>query len=234
MKAKDFNTFSFQFSIFTPTLLFSANKILANLASKFSNIFDGTPVALPLPQEAPKEIPRLILSSSEGKLKLEIAASRVNLFRFRKEDDTVILENDFLKTCIDVFNEYINFTSAKVGRLAIVAVRFLEDTNPGLTLAKHFCQERWLIEPFNRPENFELHSHKKYELDTFRVNSWVRCKSGFLKQRNVPIILVEQDINTLSEEIETKEFNIEQIKDFSNLAKEEQKSILNKYFPDNG
>ncbi len=50
----------------------------------------------------------------------------------------------------------------------------------------------------------------------------------------MPIILVEQDINTLSEEIETNEFNIEQIKDFSNLAKEEQKSILNKYFPDNG
>ncbi len=228
--SRDFNILSLQFSIFTPALLFSSNKILGNLMSKFSDIFDGDPTVLPLPKDAPVEIPRLTLPSYDKNIKLEIALSRANMFKYRKEDDIVIDEKSFLKICSDVFREYIDCTSAKVGRLALVVVKSLENPNPGLALARHFCKDELMTEPFNRPESFEIHSHKKYEFSGFKVNSWVRCKSGILQKANVPIILVEQDINTLSEELEKNEFDIDQTLSFIPLAAEEQRKILDKYF----
>lgn len=230
ISAREFDILSSQFSIFTHASLFSPNKILGNLMSKFSDTFDGDTTVLPIPSDAPREIPRLTLLSSDNKIKLEIAVSRVNLFKYRKEDATGIDENSFLKICSDVFKEYIDCTSAKVGRLALVIVKSLEDSNPGLTLARHFCKDELMVEPFNRPERFEIHSHKKYKLSNFNVNSWVRCKSGILKKDNVSIILVEQDINTLSEELENNEFDIDQIQDFAAVAAEEQKTIFDKYF----
>ena len=233
IRAKEFNTLLLQFSIFTPGLHFSTNKVLGSLVSKFADTFNGNTTALPLPQDAPIEIPRIILPSADGRLKLDIAISRANFFRYLGQEEAVIDDSSFFKICLEVFKEYITCTNAKVGRLAIVAVKFIKEENPGLALAKHFCKDEWIEQPFNHPEGFEIHSHKKYVLNDFKINSWVRCKSGFLKKDNVKIILVEQDINTLSEEIEQNDFNIVQIKKFSNIVVKEQKSILNRYFPNN-
>lgn len=230
ISAKEFRILSLQMGIFTPALRFSSSEILGKLMGKFPDTFDGDPVAIPLPPDAPKEIPRLILPSSDGKTKLEISESKANFFRYRTEDDGVIDVNSWLKRGSDVFEEYIKCTFAKVGRLALVAIRFLENPNPGSTLAQHFCKEKWIREPFNRPESFEVHSHKKYEFSHFKVNSWVRCKSGILKKDNAPIILVEQDINTVSEEIDKKGFDNKQIRSFADLATKEQESVLNKYW----
>jgi hypothetical protein len=228
---KDFGILSLQFSMFTPNISFSINKILGVLMDKFGDVFDEAPISFPIPEDAPKEIPRLILQSSDKRLKLEIAISRVNLFVYWKEDDVMIDVKAFSELCSDIFKEYLNSTSATVGRIALVSLKFAENDNPALTLAKHFCKEEWIVEPLNRPENFELHSHKRYELDTFTINSWVRCKTGALKKDNKPIVLVQQDINTLLEEIEKNEFDIEQIGKFLKLVIEEQNSILKKYFP---
>src|SRR5207237_1331542 len=53
------------------------------------------------------------------------------------------------------------------------------DTHPALSLAKHFCQQRWLDGPLNRPGDFEMHTHKRFRLDDlFEINSWFRCKTG--------------------------------------------------------
>ena len=87
-------------------------------------------------------------------------------------------------------------------------------------MAQHFCKEKWLTVPFNRPESFEIHAHKRYFFaDRFNVNSWVRCKTGLLVNPDrESIILIEQDINTVAEEMETREFSAEEIKDFFRLV----------------
>ncbi len=232
VQARDFRILSLQCSIFAPELLFNPNKILGNLMSKFSGTFDGNTTVLPLPSNAPKEIPRLILTSSDEKIRLEISEERVNFFRYRDENDTLIDKNAFFELCSVVYKEYMEFTFAKVARLALISRKFFGNENPGLTLVQNFCKESLLEEPFNRPENFEIHSHKKYKFDEFNVNSWVRCKSAALQADKTPIILVEQDINTIANEIENNEFSIEEIIKFINLATSEQDITLCKYFPE--
>ena len=236
IKARDFKIFSIQLSIFTPELNFSLNKIHIDLGSKHSSILDGDPVLLPLPAHAPPEIPRLIMSGTDQKIKLEVAKSRLNLFRFRKEDIEDIDVGGFLGEGLKIINDYIKHTSARVGRMAVVKRLFVENDNPGLTLASHFSKDEWMKEPFNRPESFEVHAHKKYILPKNKqlVNSWVRCKTGRLKNIDQPIILIEQDINTLAEDLDKNDFDIRFIKEFYNEVFEEHADILNKSFPNNG
>ena len=177
VQAKDFRILSLQFSIYTPELLFNPNKILGNLMNKFSDTFDGNTTVLPLPKNALKEVPSLILLSSDQRIRLSISEARADFVRYRDEDDTLIDKDAFAKLCSDVYREYMESTSARVGRIAFVSIKYLMNDCPGLTLAQNFCKGNLLEEPFNRPENFEIHSHKKYILDDFNVNSWVRCKS---------------------------------------------------------
>ncbi len=232
IKAKKFNLITLQASIFTPALQFSANKTLGGLVSKFSSIFDGPPISFPLPQTAPQDIPRLILKDSAEKFKLEVTLNRVNCFRYLKSDDGIIDQDDFFKQVVLIFKEYVSLTFAKIGRLAIVAVRVMKEENPGEVLAQHFCKDKW-IEGKLLPYNFEVHSHKKYTLDGFNVNNWFRCKSGRMIKSTDNVIVVEQDMNTLSEELEKKDFSMGQITEFLGKAFMEQYNLLATFFPNN-
>ncbi len=229
----EFEIISIQTTVFTPSLSFAAPKLMTSALEKWGELFDSSPISMPLPSDAPSEIPRIILQSSTMHHKLELAPKRANLFWLRQaETDKIILE-DYLCFAAGLLCDYVNIVSGKVGRIAAVLNRSLIDPNPGLFLAQHFCKEKWLSAPFNRPESFEIHSHKRYSLaDRFNVNSWVRCKTGFLvKPDRKSIILVEQDINTIPEEMETREFSDEEIRDFSRLVEVEFDSILSLYFP---
>jgi len=232
MYGENFKINSIQISIFTPVILFSKNKILEKLMNNFADIFNGNTICYPIPTDAPKNIPQIILDSADKKLKLEIAENRVNLFRNRQNDDVIIDVKKFSSLCFKILKEYKEYTKATIGRLAVVTVKYLENKNPSLALVEHFCKSKWLNEPFNRPENFEIHSQKKYTLDRFNINSWVRCKTGNLVKENIPIVLITQDINSFAEELDEKNFSIEELKKFAELAIKEQEQILEKYFPE--
>jgi hypothetical protein len=103
-------------------------------------------------------------------------------------------------------------------------------------LARHFCRDRWLTAPLNRPESFELHAHKRYTPPTlphFVINSWIRAKTGHLGQEpeRIPIVLVEQDLNTIPEEASSRDFSASDITDFLRTVPPELESILLLYFP---
>lgn len=227
--AKDFRIFSYQTSLFTVTGSFVTNKILSSMLSKFSKNFDGNPVVLPLPSDTPPGIPRIILQSKDDSLKLEISPSRINIFcnlvNFNSNIDIDFYFDLFLK----IFEDYLTASGLKVGRLASVSTKFKKDDNPGLTLAKYFCKQQFIDNPLKRPEKFELHAFKKYNFNNFKVNSWIRFKTGILTLTKESIILVEQDINTLAEEMEKRLFSINEIETFQNFSKIEHEQILEKY-----
>lgn len=121
--------------------------------------------------------------------------------------------------------------------MAALLKRYVQHSSPGLFLAKHFCKERWLTGPLNRPGDFELHAHKRFLLaGKFDVNSWVRSGTGIVSsgEERQPIVLVEQDLNTLSEDMETRDFTKEDIEGFFSSAATELDVILRLYYPVGG
>ena len=66
------------------------------------------------------------------------------------------------------------------------------------------------------------------------VNSWIRIRAVKIGAEAYRYVAVEQDINTLSEEIDKRTFNADEIKFWYRAASSEFDTILGLYFQDNG
>jgi len=193
-------------SIFTPDLSINDSFGLLNLFRNLSGKrFDGELFSTPIPQDAPAEIPRMILKSRDKAWKLEISLERTNIV-FQQVPNFSISPpetQDFVSFASDVFKAYKNETRVRVGRLALVTERYLEmpGESPPQFIADKYCKQQYLKAPFNNPSAFELHSLKNYKWQGFQINSWVRLRSTTLSDPvNAPILLVMNDLNTLAQE----------------------------------
>ncbi|MBI2402156.1 MAG: hypothetical protein HYW06_03375 [Gemmatimonadetes bacterium] len=221
-----------QVVLFTPDEEISAAKLLKGLVVRWVDLFDADPLLLPAPDGAPRALPRLILRSKTGDWRCQVSSERLDVF-WQRTGEAVPFPG--LSKALSLLQEYRTFLGARVARLAAVLTRFAPAELPGLVLARHFCTQRWSTAPLNRPENFELHAHKRFMLGgRFMVNSWVRNKtatasSGSAGERS--IVLVEQDLNTLAEDIASRDFSQDEIGAFFQAAESEFDTILGLYYP---
>jgi hypothetical protein len=235
LSAKNFSLALCQASLFTPDEEISTAKITKSLLPKWLERFDADPMLLPYEHGMPRELPRIILKSKTDAWRCDIASLRINLIwqQPRIAVPAPTLEGFYFEA-VKFLTEYASLLECRVGRIAAIIHRYACHDNPGRLLASHFCRDRWLDKPLNRPENFELHSHKKFSLrGQFEVNSWIRNKTGSLSQREErsPIVLVEQDLNTLSEEADKRSFGEQEIRNFFAFAAAEFETILKIYYP---
>lgn len=237
LAAKDFALASCQATLFTPDEEVSPAKLMRNLLPRWIERFDSNPTILPFPagMPVPRDIARVILESASSEWRCEIASARINLFwRKNRKESQAPTPAEFYDVAAGLLNEYCNFLQARVGRLAAVMKRYAPQDSPGLLLAKHFCQERWLSVALSDVESFELHSHKRFSLrERFRVNLWIRSKSGTISYENesFSIVLIEQDLNTLSEEEASHAFTTDDISAFFGAASPELDQLLSLYYP---
>jgi hypothetical protein len=218
---------------FTPDEGLSVPRFVKHLFPKWGSQYDGAPVILPPIEGLPAEVPRITLKSSNGGLQCEVAASRVGFtFRQSKDSSTLPLEKFFSDSASKML-EYSGTMETRVARLAGILHWKTAVERPGFFLADHFCKKEWMTAPFNRPEAFEIHAHKRFKMGEFLVNSWVRCKSAIASSASEmqPIVLVEQDINTLAEDVPSKVFRKAEIEAFFAKVSTEARTILNLYFP---
>jgi len=230
--SKNFELISCQATLFTPDGLISANHVLQKIVPRWSELFDGQPIVLPPSDAFPAELPRIILENSGKNWKCEIAPARVNFYGGSLSNAPLSF-SEFREKAVPFLTDYIQVLDLRVARMAAVANRFCEQSDPGIFLSRHFCQDRWLRVPLNRPENFELHAHKRFTMDTLTVNSWARSKTGEKSSQNGTFkgILFEQDINTLKEDLDEKNFSGDEVKAFFDLALAEFDKILELYYP---
>ncbi len=130
--------------------------------------------------------------------------------------------------------------NCRVVRLAGVVHKFCPaagSAEAAQLIAEHFCQDRWLKAPFNQPQEFEIHTLKHFNMSGFAVNSWVRCKTPTLtlvaanEQRQMSGVIIEQDINTLAEEMPTSNYSAGNIGKFYSLLPSNYEQILALFFP---
>lgn len=231
----DFKLASCLAAVFTPEAEVSAAKLLTRLLPRWVTRFDAEPTALPLADGLPREVPRVILQSRSGEWGCDVASARINVYWRRASSEGYAMQPaEFYREVTSMLHEYCDFLDSRVGRLAAVITRYVPDPAPARFLASHFCKDRWLTAPFNRPASFELHAHKKFLLaGRFEVNSWVRNKSGTLAQptQGSPIVLIEQDFNTPAEEVATRQFSHEEIAAFFEVAVPGFDETLKLYYP---
>lgn len=235
----DFRTVSCQATVFTPDEEVSAAKLLRSFlphTAAWLDLFDAEPTLLPMGGVAPRDVPRLILESQDGRWRCEVASSRINIVQRAIGVEPNLDRGGFYARAAELLAEYVEFLSARVGRLAALQSHVLPMSRPGSFLATRFCKPDWVSTGFSDVSSFELHSHSRTELDTqFAVNVWTRHKTAALSEAAPPearaVVLVEQDINTLTEESDVRAFNRRQIDRFFSVSQSEFEARLRMYYP---
>ncbi len=230
----DFTLDFFRISLFISDVNLSGKSVLRRLPENWFALFDADPVLVPLPDGAPPNFPIAELKNSKSTLRFGISRVRldfeVSALDINKPIPSLI---EIPQLALKHIIEFVEIFDLQIIRLAANIIRITKHPDPGLFLAKHFCQDKWWEnQPLNRPSAFEVHSHKRYLFnDDIVVNSWVRNKSGFSKKTVEPLIVVEQDINTLLEEISTRRFDTNAINSFYTKCVMDLDEIHALYYP---
>lgn len=232
----EFRVIKFQGSIFTPDLVISNSlKFMNTVGELQGEVLQGNPTALPIPQDAPAEIPRFQFVSQDGKWILTISLVRTDLIFFdpSTSGQVGIDVETFTKKCSNFFSNYKEKLDLRVQRLAFVTERIFPDDHASNFIIGKFCRDDLAREgkPFNNVSQFELHSLKKYDWRKYRLNSWIRIKSVELKtDKTVPCLFLQNDLNTLSiDEDPSQDFPREAIDKFFLGINKHLKDILIKY-----
>jgi hypothetical protein len=226
-------------AIFTPDFNISNSLKIANVAfNLMGDRLDGEPTILPIPQDAPADIPRVTLQSSDKLLSLSIAPSRTNLM-FSIPLESVVDAIDYSSYYSKMSKFLVEFSAKldlKVQRLGYVSDRLIIEDNALFLIMERFCNKDQIIKgrPFYNPKRFEIHSLKKYDWDGFQLNSWVRLKFLPIKlkdEETKPALLVQNDLNTLSYgEDPGAEFKAKDIEKYFDNIPSHLEQILNLYF----
>ena len=205
--------------------------MLRHIPEDWFSVYDADPVSLPVPLDAPEGVPGLILQSRDQRQSVRIARTRIDLVR-SCENEAVVDLAGALETLSRRLAAFSESSGTVYGRLAAVVSRIAEEQEPGRSLVQQFCRDEWLCGPLNRPEGFELHAHKVFSLVRgVPVNSWMRIKTARTGLGPYDHVLVEQDINTLMEELETRKFDETQIASWFRETSSQLDFVLRLYFP---
>mgnify|MGYP001162006701 CR=1 FL=1 len=232
-----FRVIKYQGAIFTPDLSISNSfAILKVIVDLLGEKLQGEPMILPIPQDAPAEIPRMQLTSQDKKWILTMSLARTDLIFVDpsnlEPDDMDVQE--FSGLCSAFFSKLKEKLNIRVQRLAFVTDRASQNEQAADLIVKKFCKDELAQDgkPFNNVNNFEIHSLKSYDWKGYSLNSWVRIKASDLriKEEVVPALVVQNDLNTLPLDKDSgKDFSQEEIGTFFREIPAHLLDILKKY-----
>jgi len=235
LAAKDFVLKSVQLVMFTnkPGELVT-RRILGTILGAFQDRYDGEPQAIPIPAGAPAELPRVLLASNDGQYRLDAAVSRVNSYWNRIDSDFSLKEATNL--AIEPLAVLCREMKLSIGRCSLVAHRLAMRDDAAQYLAEKFCNETTRAGPISRSDSFEIHNHKKFTIElksgsSLELNSWFRCRALQTLPEGKKVVLIQQDLNSLDEELMSRKFEEDELKDFFESASKESEEIMSLYFP---
>ncbi len=224
-----------QLVLFSPGIVITNKpKLVSNINDALQGLFDGDLAILPIPDDAPAEIPRIILKSNDEKYTLQITTKRVNFFyNYRPEDSPIEfptngLYDKFIKIC----KGFIEEVHCQFSRAAIITRWIIELTGSGA----EYVFSTYLQEdvPFKDPYDLELHCLTKENVSGCKTNKWVRIKSARKasdpSQNNLLTVLI--DINTIAEE--QYEFGDVLLTQFLNESSDITKETIGAHFMKEG
>lgn len=225
-----------QTAFFTPGLVFSDKLSLSSqLIKETGNIFDGDPIMLPLPPDAPQELPRIILKSKNDKHILEIKSSRINFIVKDDQKDRIQKEypapfiNDYQNKLQTLSGSIINIFKTKIVRLGFVLNLQFKVNNAVEIIKKSYIKEvKFTKDTFD----LNLGFLNKISLNNIDANIWFRANAlrSMEKDKDNKILLVMFDTNTISEKI--LDLTDQNIIDFTKTALEYLNKNLKSYLPE--
>lgn len=236
MRAADFRPKLRQAVIWTVDFAPSPRQLVTLAAGPWARLFSGSPVLLPLDTGLlPPEAPHFVVSSADGQWRLQVGKRRTDIIWQQAAGLPTISEQDFVREISETYRSLFDaIEGGRVARLAYVIHRSAPSARPGAELVEYFVKPelRHAAGPLNRPQDFQLHAHKRYQPSGLPVvNSWIRWMTS-VAPPDATAISVEQDLNTLAEEEAQAAYSPARVREFFERATPEAEDILRRYLPD--
>lgn len=184
-----------QMALFFETLENRPDKIANKIEDAIENVFDQMPNIIPLPSDAPPEIPRVVMNSSDriftcniSKLRADFIGNFSNL-----EDEIDVTIDNFLDTASKFLKAVINVK--RIIRFGLVGQYFFEEQNLTEKL-KH----KYFRPDIGDFDELNLKFNKRFEFDGIQFNDVVDIIHGFLTGPNGIEIkggFIQKDINNI-------------------------------------
>jgi hypothetical protein len=197
----------------------------------------GDPQMVPAIDDMPAELPVVVWQSVGGEWECQARRNRIDLhWNLVSPDAKAGSLETFFSEAADTLCSLQSSLDNEATRLAAVIERYCEPNRPAAQyLAEHFCSEVILAQPIKRTENFEINSHKTFDMKfkehSFTVNSWVRNKSARITSGK-EVVLVTCDINTPAKKTDTTPpFTPDRIRVYFEAAAHESRTLMSLYYP---
>jgi hypothetical protein len=187
--------------------------IAARINNSVNDLFDGDPIMLELPLEAPPEIPRMQLKDSKGIHSLNFSPNRLDFFYKESEKPAKTLDSlsehflEYLFNIVDLVKGDYHLTISRVGVVLRVVSEVEEGSNP-------FIYQKFLGKNsfFRDCSILEIHALENTTIGDYDVNRWFRIRTNAGSSVNEKTVSVEIDINSRAEKL--MDFQLESTKSF--------------------
>lgn len=206
--ALKFGTLSLQLVLFYPALDLKDKITLTQALRSLKSInFNGEPTVLPLPNDVPAEIPRIILRSKDQKYEMNVALNRTDILYINKDEDDeglptqkiAEIKDTLIKASQEVHDILIKGYSGSINRSAVITQQVIK-LDSG---SKTFLESKLLKPTETQPFEIKLaYLYKETLKDSyFDINKWVRVDTlrNIKKPQDDSALRLTHDINTLSE-----------------------------------
>ncbi len=200
-----------QLALFFQNNVSRPDTLMNSVNSAMGNLFDAMPHILPIPPEAPAEIPRVQMRSECNKYNCNIACSRIDFILngdFRDEINWPELTRDFLAK-VKIFVDSI-FGQAGIVRFGLIGNFFMPDKSASASMTK-----KYLKVDLSSAEEINLRFNKKTSSHGLQLNNITSINTAIAAFNGVPEagIFIELDINNSPTEDALKKENFLQLID---------------------
>lgn len=195
-----------QLAIYSPGIdLLDKLTLAGNIRKGSGNLFTGEPLLLPVPDNVPNEIPRIILKDKKGEINLHISVNKIDLHIqgsvLAGSIPSVYSELD--KNLIEIYRSVLNAlfsaTPLTVNRVGFVVVGEVEAKNAIVHITN-----KYLTKDIKMTGWYDVNVSllKREAIDKKESNVWFRLRPGRIKSGEVDNnkLIVMFDINTLTKE----------------------------------
>lgn len=172
-----FGVRSLQGVLFFSNFAYGTKLNLVNALNKsIPVLFEKDPTFLPIPDDAPPEIPRIVLSNKTGEFQCNISVNRIDFFYYERKEP-ILFDEVFQKAYPlykDLFVAIKSNFNPSIDRMSLVTKLFsaLSESSVNLIM-KLFLKERM----FGNPYSLSMVILYKEVLDIFKTNRLTKIRS---------------------------------------------------------
>lgn len=184
-----------QIALFFDEIENRPDKLMDKIDDALEGIFDQMPTILPIPPDAPPEVPNVIMNSSNGIYNCNIAKSRIDFsVNYASSSNSVSVDIESFIDKVRLFATVV-FSYKNIVRFGLVGQYFFRNPDP---LKK--IQSKYLKTDLGELEELSIRYNKKFESHGIEVNDLIEVSKGAYMENGRTKqfgVFVQRDMNNV-------------------------------------